>query len=166
MVKEKLELFRSLMRGSISYDSFIEEYEAKYGFLDICKELGSAKEGKDAKAIDVYLYLGSLIQYEYSCMDILNELLLSDWHNKHEDLVRIIENKKSKSSVDYLYNAIFMKLEYMDYDDDYVFATKCVRALSKIGGDAAMKKLKLLCASGNNIIKDRAMKEIKNNKKE
>ncbi|MEN3753041.1 hypothetical protein ABC733_11080 [Mangrovibacter sp. SLW1] len=97
MVEEKLELFRSLMRGSISYDSFIEEYEANYGFLDICKELDSAKAEKDAKAIDVYLYLGALIQYEYGCMDILNELLLSDWHNKHEDLVRIIESKKTKA---------------------------------------------------------------------
>jgi len=55
-------------------------------------------------------------------------------------------------SVECLFNAADLKFKYLDYDDTYQFARKCIIALSTINNHEAVEKLKLLSDSNNIII--------------
>jgi HEAT repeat protein len=55
-----------------------------------------------------------------------------------------------------------MKLEYLQYDENFALARKCTWALTDIGTDAAMAKLQELAGSSNPKIRSYARKRLEN----
>ncbi|HFZ1806180.1 TPA: hypothetical protein ACIJYL_005219, partial [Klebsiella aerogenes] len=84
----------------------------------------------------------------------------ADWHKKHEDLATILNYYHSETSVEYLYQAALLELNYRDYDEDYVLADKCIRALAKINNKNSIEKLEKLAMVENEKIKKSAMKQL------
>lgn len=83
---------------------------------------------------------------------LLNELLILEWHQKHEDIVLLLQRVQSKSSVPYLYQASKLQLPYLDWDEYFSFPKKCIRAIARIGGDEAVTMLNLLAKDENEEI--------------
>lgn len=75
---------------------------------------------------------------------MLNELLLATWHEQHENIAFILEGKKSPDSVNALYNTALIKFDYLNYDDTYELARKCIKALSAINNLYNMRKAIIL----------------------
>lgn len=71
-------------------------------------------------------------------------IYIEKWHYKHEDLARLLKEYRSPSSVDVLYLAANLKLEYLDFDDNYSLAVKCIWGINSIGNENAIQKLKIL----------------------
>lgn len=92
--------------------------------------------------------------------DTLNDLLVADWHQKHEDIVWLLQKIQSKSSIKYLYRAIHLELLYLDWDENYAFPKKCVRAIARIGGTEAIDALKQLCSDNNPAISTLAKRKL------
>ncbi|WP_338804667.1 hypothetical protein WDV76_04965 [Xenorhabdus griffiniae] len=105
--------------------------------------------------------MAAIVGYEYKCIHILNELILAQWHYKHEDLARLLHKYRKPSSVDALYKVSTFELEYLDFDDSYALAVKCIWGLGDIGTPEALKKLKILSISDNKIIKENALNQLK-----
>lgn len=91
---------------------------------------------------------------------MLNNLILCGWHKQHENIAMILQRLKSPKSVDYLYTTINKKYSYLDYDDNYALAVKCIWALGDIGNKEAKEYLKKLLNSENEIIIDNARKQL------
>lgn len=91
---------------------------------------------------------------------ILNNLLQESWHYKHEDIAMLLKKIKDPKTVEGLYTATKQKLEYLEYDDTFQFARKCIKALAAIGDDNAIEKLRLLKQCDNDVIKAYAVKEL------
>ncbi|HBR6880443.1 TPA: hypothetical protein L9195_004931 [Klebsiella aerogenes] len=160
MKMDKKQLIVSLMKREIDISKFYNDFNAFYGELNICYELELARQNRDAELVDVFLYLSALINYDFKCIDLVNELIIADWHKKHEDLATILNYYHSETSVEYLYQAALLELNYRDYDEDYVLADKCIRALAKINNKNSIEKLEKLAMVENEKIKKSAMKQL------
>lgn len=68
--------------------------------------------------------------------DILNELLLCDWHTQHENIVTLLQKISAECSVEPLYQAIY-----------------------SIGGEKAIHQLEILSRADNPIIKEMASRK-------
>lgn len=96
-----------------------------------------------------------------SLLGILNELLITDWHCQHENIVMLLEKISSLNSIDYLYNAIELNPQYLSWDDNYAFEVKCVRAIYYIGKEKSFPYLKKLCSHENDVIRNMAERQIR-----
>jgi len=160
VLNERKKLIISLMKKVIDYCTFSESFRGGDGEIDICKELRLAYDLKDGQYVDLLLYVAEFIKFEFVCIDLLNELITSDWHQKHEELARLLQIYKSETSVDALYKAALLHLDYREYDEDFILADKCIRALAQINNSDAVEKLKLLYNMKNQAISNSAKKQL------
>jgi hypothetical protein len=120
-----------------------------------------AIQEKNAADIEAYIYIVAVFDlYCQELTDIFIRLILEEWHERHEDIASILQEAKSARSVEALFKATNLKLDYLDYDDSHALAVKCIWALGEIGNDEAKEKLQVLSKSNNEIISDNAKQQI------
>ena len=125
-------------------------------------ELFEGMERKDADTIDSAMLLGFLYNaFPDNVNDVWCELIIANWHYMHEDIAMLLKDIKSPDTVDCSYKATELQFNYLDYDDTYQFARKCIKAISEIGDKNAISKLWLLSESKNAIIAEYAKKELR-----
>ena len=160
MYKIDYNIFELYFQKELSYDEFVCKLVDYYECSEenILKELQDSYSKKNSNNIDYLIYtlliLDEVIRdfdlYKYSY--VLNNLLISNWHNKHEDLIMLLEKINVLDSLDYLYKAIHLKLDYLSWDENYSFEKKCIYAIAKIGKQDALPYLKKLCCDNNDIL--------------
>jgi len=160
LLENKKALILKLMMKQINLSEFLCQFGDGSGVLDLCKELTIAREAKDAELVDLLLYLSAVVKFDYYDVDILNQLVTDPWHQKHEEIVRLLDHYRQPSSVNPLYKAALLNLDYRDYDDDFILANKCIRVLEKIQGQNAIEKMELLAGADNELIRQYAQKHL------
>lgn len=152
-------LILKLVANAISKEEFVEAYGSD-PYTDkahVLTLLQSAKAVKDAESFGYALILGFLFDtFTEAYLLLLNEAILEKWHFKHEDIASILYRLKSPQSVESLYQAAMTEHDYLDYDEDYMLADKCIRALKAIGTEEAKQKLQKLSRGKNKIIRSYA----------
>ena len=140
----------------IDEKDFVRQYFSQTGVLindTFCVNILEESIAKqDPDGIDDGIFLISIIGPSHMYSEILSDLLLAEWHFKHEDIVMI--------TVDCLYLTAFKKLPYLDYDDTFGLARKCIYALAAIQTSDAINKIKLLTTNPNEVISKYAKKEL------
>lgn len=163
MTEQKKKLLSSLISGEISKDIFIQEYSQNEEIdSEYCLTLlEHSYENKDDNAVEEAIIIGTTIDcFSNKFSEIFCKLLVVDWHYKHEDIARILQNLKDPSTVKCLYEAALLQFDYLSYDDTYQFGRKCIKALSAIDSSEAREKLLLLTQSSISEIKQYAIKEL------
>ena len=160
MLANKKDLILKLMMKQINLSEFLCQFGDGSGELDLCKELTIAREAKDAELVDLLLYLSAVVKFDYYDVDILNQLVTDPWHQKHEEIVRLLDHYRQPSSVNPLYEAALLNLDYRDYDEDFILANKCIRVLEKIQDQNAIEKMELLASADNELIRQYAQKHL------
>ena len=160
LLANKKDLILKLMMKQINLSEFLCQFGDGSGELDLCKELTIAREAKDAELVDLLLYLSAVVKFDYYDVDILNQLVTDPWHQKHEEIVRLLDHYRQPSSVNPLYKAALLNLDYRDYDEDFILANKCIRALEKIQDQNAIEKMELLASADNELIRQYAQKHL------
>lgn len=164
MKKNERELIRQLVIGSISEEDFLKSFtvnlvENSNYFKQL---LESAYDEKDDDAVARLIYIGSVFNlFTEEHVQILCKLMESKWHEQHEDIATIFEFLKSPKSIESLYKAAITEFEYLDYDENYALAVKCIWALGQINTVQSRQKLELLSKSDNEIISKNAIKQLK-----
>lgn len=163
MISQKNKLLNSLISGAITNEEFIRQYSIDANIDDeYCLRL--FEEGFDTESSEIIeegIIVGTTVDcFSNKFSNIFCKLLQEDWHFKHEDIARILQDLRDSSTVDCLFNAAQLHFEYLDYDDTYQFARKCIKALSAIDNDAAINKLQLLAQSNTPEIRKYAAKEL------
>jgi hypothetical protein len=95
-------------------------------------------------------------------VDILIELMSEPWHYKHEDITRLFQKWRNPKTISVLYETTNKSFDYLEYDDSYALAVKCIWALGDIATVESFDKLKILSESTNPIIKENACYQLKN----
>lgn len=160
LLEVKKSLILKLMMNQLNISDFMCQFCDFSGNVDLCKELTIAREAEDAELVDHLLYLSAVMNFCYYDVDILNQLVNDSWHQKHEEVVRLLAHYKQPSSVNHLYEAALLNLDYRDYDEDFVLANKCIRALEKIKDQNAIEKMELLANADNELIRQYAQKHL------
>jgi hypothetical protein len=161
MTEQQKKLILDLSLGNISLDEFSKKYSEHIDSEYVLMKLRMAFEKQDASGVEYALLLGfffKLFNKDYT--DLLNNLIQEDWHFKHEDIASVLQQIKSPSSIEALYNSALKRLEYLDYDDSYALARKCIHALGEIHTEYSKEKLQLLAESDIPIIKEKAEKQL------
>jgi hypothetical protein len=157
-------LIAALYSEMISKEEFIREY-----FKDVpCSNeyvselIEKGIENKNGIVIEEAVVLLYTSFFSINLFAIkLCELLQYAWHKKHEDIAMLLKEIENPNTVGCLYKVTELKFDYLDYDDTYQFARKCVKALSAIGTQEAIDKLKLLTSSKTTKIAEYARKELR-----
>lgn len=159
------ELIRSLVFGKISREEFVQKYP-----VDLLTDPNYALKGleisikeRSAENVERFLHLISfepnwIQSSEYA--DVLCSLLKETFHFRHEDVVLLLQKMKNPRTVDCIYDRALVIPEYMDYDDSYSLARKCIHALGDINTEESKAKLVLLSNSTIPVISEKAKKQL------
>jgi len=106
--------------------------------------------------------LGLVFQFRPAAdyVPLLCELLLADFHTRHEDIALTLERLKDPRSLEALYHAAHAHFPYLDYDDNFALPRKCTWALARIGTPEAFDRLRQLVDSSNPKISAFAQKRL------
>lgn len=162
MTTEERKLVMELASDSISREQFLKRFPADLSDSNtyIRQGLEKALVEENSDDVEYVLILGFCLGFSVEHVDVLNRLLLQPWHYKHEDIARLLKRFASPSSVDPLYKTALAEFEYLNYDDGYALAVKCIWALGAIKTDAALEKLEQLAQSDKPILREAAAKQI------
>lgn len=151
-----------LMLGQFSKEQFLEINQISNISDLITNGLFDAYQSKNADMVEELIYLTFVFEFfDDKIVDVVNQLLVSDWHYKHEDITWILQRISSYESIKFLYDAIELHPQYLAWNDNYTFEVKCVRAIYHIGKEKAIPYLEKLCNHSNTVIREMAQRQIK-----
>ncbi|NJC71935.1 HEAT repeat domain-containing protein [Planosporangium thailandense] len=119
--------------------------------------LAGAMRRHDADGVEAGL--GLMISFDQlgpERVPVLCDLLIADWHHKHEDVARYLQELADPAAVPALRRAAELDLPYLEYDENRALSRKCMWALSDIRTDAAVAALESLSHSDNVVVRDLA----------
>jgi hypothetical protein len=152
--------------GKITIDKFKKQFNFKKESVEnyIINSLTEAYNNKSSENIEYILLMYfslNVFQFNISNTELLGNLLIERWHNSHEDLAMIIQKLKDPKSISFLEKAIYLNLDYLEYNDGESLIRKCAYALGDINTLESWKKIKDLSESDNLIIKAMAIEQLK-----
>jgi hypothetical protein len=163
MTNNERDMVQKLMEKSISNEDFKRDFT-----VNVAQNIGYIKElleiaytEKNSDDVEYLLFVGfmfNLFTQEY--VDVLCNLIEAPWHQQHENIAMIFQSLKSPKTTEALYKTALTEYEYLDYDESYALAVKCIWALGGINTDESREKLKLLTQSENEIIRDNAVEQL------
>lgn len=159
MKEQQIKLITKLMRNSISKEQFVKEFNCNP--VSIKSLLETAYLEKNEDDIDYLFYIlftFNLVTDEY--VDLLCRLMDAPWHHNHEDIASIFQSFEFHQGVECLYRAALTQHKYLEYDEAYALAVKCIWALGAINTPDSIKKLQLLTESKNEIIRSNAINQL------
>lgn len=163
MKDEQKSLINMLIVKSITKKEFMNKFgvDKKDMIQFINTNLENAYEEKNPENIGLLLYI--IFEYDFISelyIEILCKILYSKWHYEHENIAMIFNELKSPKTIKSLYDTAVTQFDYLNYDDSYALAVKCIWALGKINVPEAHEKLKILAKSVNKIIKECAIEQL------
>jgi hypothetical protein len=159
VTEHQKELVVQLMRKTISNEQFAKEFDCSSSNIKDLLEVAYQEENADD--VDYLLFLVfsfNLVTADYS--DLLCRLMDAEWHYKHEDIASLFQQNRFHQGVDYLYNAALTQHEYLDFDEAFALAVKCIWALGAINTPDSIRKLELLTESENEVIRNNAVYQL------
>ncbi|MFU8646689.1 HEAT repeat domain-containing protein [Lysinibacillus sp. fkY74-1] len=158
----EIEMARKLWLNEITEKEFIDAFFPN-GIVSeyVLKLLYGAYKIRDVEAVRWMLYVASKFDlFTLNYTSVLCSLIEEDWHKSHEDIAFTLSKLKPLNAVESLYKAVFHELEYLDYDDNFALAVKCIWGLGNINSPDSIEKLKSLSKSNNETIKRNAMEQL------
>src|SRR6266542_204698 len=143
-------LILDLLRGQIREDEFYRGFGIKPGEGSSTGRamLRRALREKDPTGVEFGLYLGHRFGISDEYLDMLLDLAVASWHERHEDVIDALAKLKAPKSVDALFRTALTSFPYREYDEFNSLGMKCVRALAAIQTKDAIARLGDLMASG------------------
>lgn len=132
MKNAEIEAVKKYMRKSISKDEFLRDFtvDVTQNPSYVVKLLEEAYSKKSADEVEHSLFIGfSFNLFSKDYVEILCKLIEADWHYQHENIAMIFQRLKSLDSIEYLYQAALTQFEYLNFDEAYALAVKCIWAL-------------------------------------
>ena len=158
-------IFEKYFMNKISKEDLLYEIECGNPQFEetLKKELEIVISTKDKKRLEYLIYTLLLTEDNiniHSYVNILNELLISDWHEQHENIAMILQKIHSPKSVNYLKKAIYLKPQYLEWDENCAFEIKCIWALGYIKNQDAKEVLEKLLKEENKLLAENAKRQL------
>ncbi|ENF7817954.1 hypothetical protein ABR157_003749 [Enterobacter soli] len=158
-------LFELLYEKKITIDELKKKFDTQGKdltsyLLESLKNAKSNHSEDDVESIVILIFELKEIKTN-DLVDILIELMSEPWHYKHEDITRLFQKWRNPKTISVLYETTNKSFDYLEYDDSYALAVKCIWALGDIATVESFDKLKILSESTNPIIKENACYQLK-----
>jgi len=127
----------------------------------VSRALVQAGLRKDRDQVECAILLGYKFGFSSSCVPVVCQLILEDWHREHENMASMFQHcLPDPRAVDSLFKTANTQVEYLDFDEAYALAVKCIWSLYTIGTPEAREKLALLAQSPDEIIAGNAQRRL------
>lgn len=163
MIEKIRENINSLRKKTVSKEGLLQKLNISEE--NMCKYISEMLEvacvNEDSTLVSDAVYLIFLYKPPFDkIINSLNFLIRSGFHEKHEDIAMLLQEAKSPSSIDALYETACAKYDYLAYDEFYALAVKCIWALGDINELESREKLIILSKCENEIIKNNAIYQL------
>jgi hypothetical protein len=148
-----------LLLGRITEDELVAALDADPRTDDgyAAELLAEAVHHHDADLVEAALGLMfGFDQLGARFVPVLCELLVADWHTRHEDIARALQLLRDPAAVPALRRAAELDFPYREYDEFRALSRKCMWALIDIRTDEAVRALESLTESNDAIVRDLA----------
>ena len=132
----------------------------KMEVVKIIEALKTALETSDELMTEDALSLVHSFGIQSDFVPQLIDLIESDWHYRHEDIARLLQDAKDNRATSALHRIASRKFEYLNYDNSYALARKCTWALADIGTLESKNALVDLANSNDETIAGYAQRRI------
>lgn len=148
MSPNQREAARKLALGRLSEEAVCKEFA-----IDFSGEPGQTAEllkaqvqARDAEGVEAVMGLTFHFGLTAAHVPILSQLLTADWHTRHEDVARAVQELRDPESIASLLEAASVTYRGLPYftDGGHAFARKCTWALASINTADAWQKLEQL----------------------
>jgi len=161
---EKSDLLKRLALSKITRKQFVDslpdENRNDPQFAE--KMLVNARKNRDILDVEFGLALARSPGANFPVnIETLCDLLFDDWHYSHEDIAFFLAELHPPEAVDCLERAATIQYPYLNYDETFQFARKCIKALSAISNENAIRALGGLAQNQNEVIRGYAIKELR-----
>ncbi|XDD49392.1 hypothetical protein AB3N59_13400 [Leptospira sp. WS92.C1] len=118
-----------------------------------------AIETKSRTEVEMGVHLGFTFGFASNIVNVLNELVILDWHTTHDQIVHLLKDFSDESSIPYLKETIKLKpnLSYLDYDDYGSYYKVCLWALADIGTKESFEAIKAYRNSNDEALRKEAI---------
>ena len=130
--------------------------------MNAIHQLQAAIDKKDGNAVEDALLLCYDKEGGADYVGLLVNLLLADWHMRHEDVALELQRLRSPLAVSALRVTATRKFQYLEYNDSHALARKCTWALADIGTMEAKSKLIEIAACEDPEVAGYAHKRLEN----
>ncbi len=161
IINEMMDLF---WNDKISKENMLSSYRDRVTNADLKTSLEIAGKTKDEDLLDNSFFVGFLFDlFDVETGYILLDLILGNWHRKHEDIAGIFQNNLNtdKANIPVLWEAINTIPAYLQEEDfKYPYLRKLIYAIGAQPEPDNMEALKKLTQSGDEKIKELALHQI------
>lgn len=137
----KIDLIFDLILKKIPEDEFSEKYGIKREQFSgkAWRLIDLAHQTHDGDTVEAALGMGFTYGFPDGFLEEVHRLIPLRWHQRHEDLIGLLEGWRNPRSIPKIALAVEQKpyLEYLDYDDYGSYYKKCLWALVAIGSAEA-----------------------------
>lgn len=156
-------LLSQLYAGTLTSEDFLISYFAHaHGKQEKTAYLSEELASHDSSRIETALV--ALVSSElYSSAElapILCTLLANEYHFAHERIASFLQELRDPTTTPCLVSTASKHYDYLDYDESFQLARKCIKALSSIGTSDAIAALQELKSNKNSVIASYARKEL------
>jgi hypothetical protein len=124
--------------------------------------LQKAVQEKDPDGFEEALSACFPMQHFEGLCELLADVLLEDWHFRHEDVTLAIQHLKCACAVEALERRASSNPNYLEWDESHALARKCTWALADIGTNDAKRALENLSKSEILVVRGFAQKRLDN----
>jgi len=120
--------------------------------MEILNAIKAAIAVKDSDALRHAL---SLMNEQKHLVPILNQILLEDWHDSHEDIVFELGLMEDNSSTNQIALAATIPFQHLvEWNNLHEFQRKCAYALARIGTEESRNALNTLSQSSDTYLRE------------
>lgn len=161
IINEMMNLF---WNDKISKEEMLSSYHNRVTNADLKISLETASKNKDEDFLEGSFFVGFLFNlFDEETESILLDLILRNWHRRHEDIARIFQNifNTDKASIPILLEATNTIPEYLQEEDfKYPYIRKLIYAIGAQPEPDNSEALKKLTQSDDEKIKELALHQI------
>jgi hypothetical protein len=138
------------------FPTAVEDSKLALGLLE------KAYKEENDEDLEWTLIVGFSFGFAPKHADLLCKLVEADWHHSHENIVSALTDLRSFKAVGPLEKTAYAHYDYLDYDECFGLARKCVWALADIGTAEAHQALTRISRCENLVIAGYANKRLTN----
>lgn len=162
MTEQEKDAVIELAAGKASQEDILNLFSTSPDKTDhlVLRLLNETFSEKDPDGIECALILGFTFGFSQNHVAILCSILDSDWHHSHEDSVTALDGLRASEAIEPLFRATLIRHDYLEFDQSRALAIKAIYALSHINDPAASEKLRVLAASNDPIVANKAKQRL------
>lgn len=161
MNQQEKTLIASLMANRITKEELIQRYPFPLTDEYIHHLVRSAVNQKDGDSLGFAMVLVYTKEvFSTALLPILEPILVEGWHQSHEDIAFLLQKLKSPTSAKWLFRAATMTFDYLEYDEFFALARKCMWALAAINTAESVAMIQQLATSDNEVVREHAEEQL------